>query len=166
MFWTIVTELNTISPSQNSRLKILDQRFPKAKTKNPRYILVVAVLPKIDQFLNLIEDGEWHNLQELAKRSNIPKQKLTALSKLLSQSNILEYQPQKDEVRLEQEWRQMLNDTCEQSSEKLAVGTIVLPPKKSLEIQGIQVTNLTDKELEIGVRVDEKLRELAVAILD
>lgn len=123
----------------------------------------MVVLPKLDKFLNLIGDGSWHSLKELAKHSNIPKQKLVALSKLLAETNIAEYEAKKNQVKIKQEWQQMFKNTYEeQKMERIAVGTVVLPPKKSISIQGIQVTNLTEKELEISIRVNEKLEELAV----
>ena len=127
----------------------------------------MVVLLKIDQFLNLIEDGAWHSLKELSKHSSIPKQKLTNLLKLLSETNIVEYENEKSQVRIRQEWQQILRNTQEeQDCEKAAVGNIVLPPKKSINIQGILVTNLTEKELELGMRVEKKLEELAIGIID
>ena len=127
----------------------------------------MVVLPKIDHFLNLIEDGAWHNLKELSKQSCIPKQKLKTLSKLLSETNIIEYNTEKNHVRIKQEWKQMLKSTLrEQNCEKAAVGTIMLPPKKGINVQGIHVTNLTEKELEISMRINKKLEELAIGIID
>jgi len=126
----------------------------------------VVVLQKLVQLLNLIEDGAWHNLKELSEHSNIPKQKLESLSKLLSETNIIEYETKKNQLRIKKEWQQILKNTDEeQNCEKAAVGTIMLPPKKSINIQGIQVTNLTEKELEISMRVNKKLEEIAVGLI-
>ena len=52
-----------------------------------------------------------------------------------------------------------LND----AEEKLAVGTIIVPPKGSITIQDVVIRNLTDIELEFWVRLNEKLKELAVS---
>jgi hypothetical protein len=43
------------------------------------------------------------------------------------------------------------------------VGTIIVPPKGSITIQDIVIRNLTDIDLEFWVRLNEKLRELAVS---
>ena len=126
----------------------------------------MVVLLKLDQFLNLIEDGAWHNLKELSKHSKIPKQKLETISKLLSETNIVEYNTKKNHVRIKQEWQQILKSTLEQNCGKAAVGTIVLPPKNGINLQGINVTNLTEKELELSVRINKKLEELAISIVD
>lgn len=127
----------------------------------------MIVLPKLDQFLSIIGDGTWHSLKELAKYLNIPKQKLITLSKLLAETNIVEYETQKSQVRIKKAWHQMLeNSYNEQKGEKAAIGTVVLPPKKSINIQGIQVANLTEKELEINIRVNKKLKELAIGMLN
>jgi hypothetical protein len=127
----------------------------------------VSVLPKLDHLLNLIQDGAWHSLQELAKNSNIPKQKLETLSKLLSNTNIIEYETKNNQVRIKKEWQRILKNTSnEPESEIAAVGTVVLPPKKNVEIQGIQLTNLTEKELEINIRVNKNLKELAIDTIE
>jgi len=46
---------------------------------------------------------------------------------------------------------------------KPAVGTIIVPSKGSFTIQDIVIRNLTDIELEFWVRLNGKLRELAVS---
>jgi len=127
----------------------------------------VSILPNLDNFLNLIDDGAWHSLKELSKHSNIPKQKLDALSKMLSETNIVEYETNGEQIRIKKEWQKMLGKPNEeQKSGKAAVGTIVLPPKKNIEIQGIQLTNLTEKEIEISMRINENLEELAIDIVE
>jgi len=47
--------------------------------------------------------------------------------------------------------------------EKLAVGTIIVPPKGSITIQDVTIRNLTGEDLEFWVRVNDRLRELAVS---
>jgi len=51
----------------------------------------------------------------------------------------------------------------EDAEEKLAVGTLIVPPKGSIIIQDLVIRNLTDVDLEFWVRVNERLRELAVS---
>lgn len=123
-------------------------------------------MQKIDYFLSLLGDGAWHNLKELARHSRIPKQRLETLFKLLSETNIVEYETQKDQVKIKREWQQILKDADkEQQIGKSAIGSIVIPSKKSVTLQGIRVTNLTEKDLEISMRVNEKLEELAISIV-
>ena len=43
------------------------------------------------------------------------------------------------------------------------MGTIIVPPKGSITIQDIAIRNLTDTQLEFWVRINEKLKELAVS---
>jgi len=127
----------------------------------------VSILPNLDKFLNLIDDGAWHSLKELSSYSNIPKQKLEALSKMLSETNIVEYETNGEQIRIKKEWQKMLKQHGEErESGKAAVGTVVLPPKKNIEIQGIQLTNLTEKEIEISMRINKNLEELAIDIVE
>ena len=43
------------------------------------------------------------------------------------------------------------------------MGTIIIPPKESVTIQDVVIRNLTDIDLEFWVRLNQKLRELAVS---
>lgn len=46
--------------------------------------------------------------------------------------------------------------------ETTAVGTIIIPPQKTIIIQNTQIANLTDVPLELEVRVDKKISEIAI----
>lgn len=122
-------------------------------------------MQSIDQFLNSIEDGAWYSLKKLSKRLDTPNERLVALINVLAEANIVEYKNHESKVRLRHEWRHMLRSSNKEDHERMAVGTIVLPPKKSIDIQNIQITNLTEKELELGVRINKKLKELAIGML-
>ncbi len=126
----------------------------------------MVALRKLDHFFKLIEDGAWHSIKELSKHAKIPKQKLEALSKLLSETKVLEYETQKNQVRIKQECQRIFKSVPDPLGDgKAAVGTLVLPAEKSVNIQGLQVTNLTGRELELSLRVNEKLEELAVSLI-
>jgi len=43
------------------------------------------------------------------------------------------------------------------------MGTIIVPPKGTITIQDIVIRNLTDIDLEFWMRLNEKLKELAVS---
>ncbi len=43
------------------------------------------------------------------------------------------------------------------------MGTIIIPPKGNMTIQEIVIRNLTDVDLEFWVKLNKKLRELAVS---
>ena len=126
----------------------------------------MVLLPKLDHFLGLIADGAWHNLKDIAENADIPEHRVNTLSKILSQTSIVDYEASRGQVRISQEWRKMLESIREEEEEeKAAVGTIVLPPKKSMILQNIQLTNLTEKELELDVKVTQTLKELAIGTI-
>lgn len=43
------------------------------------------------------------------------------------------------------------------------MGTIIVPPKGSITIQDIAIRNLTDTDLEFWIRINDKLKELAIS---
>jgi hypothetical protein len=123
-------------------------------------------LPRLDYFLDQVNDDTWHNLTDLSKKLNIPERRLALLSKLLSETNIIEYEPKENKVLLKKEWSNLLKKTEEQEDLKRpALGTVVLPPRKTIYLQKIQITNLTEKELELGFRVNKELEEIAISTM-
>jgi hypothetical protein len=127
----------------------------------------VAALQKIDRFLNLIQDGTWHNLKTLSKKFRIPKKKLENLSELLAVPSIVEYNPEKSQVKIRKRWRKLLENTdTEGRSKRAAVGTVVLPPESAVSIQGVQLTNLLEKEIEISVKLNTRVRAIAIGVVE
>jgi hypothetical protein len=121
---------------------------------------------KLDYFLDLVKDGAWHNLTDLSHTLGLSMHNLTQLSTLLAGSNIAEYDPQANRVRLQREWITLIQNTeTDEEPTTPALGTIVLPPKKTINLQNIQITNLTETELELGVRVNKELEELAIGLM-
>jgi hypothetical protein len=121
-------------------------------------------LQKIDRFLNQIQDGTWHSLKTLAKNFKTPKKKLETLSELLAGPNIVEYNPEKSQVKIGKRWQKLLDNTDpEGKSEKTAVGTVVLPPERTVTVQGVQMTNLLKKEIEISMKLNAKVKEIAIS---
>ena len=112
--------------------------------------------------LDLIENGEWHTLQELAQKLEAPLNEVTQTVKLLSKHKIVIHLEETQQVRLSS-WIRTLAEDLTAENEKEALGTIILPPKGTITIQSTVISNLTEDDLEIGVRVDRKLKELAIS---
>ena len=127
----------------------------------------MAALQKIDRFLNQIQDGAWHSLRTLSRNFGVPKKKLENLSELLAGPSIVEYNPEKSQVKIEKRWRKLLENTdTDGRSEKAAVGTVVLPPERTVSIQGVQMTNLLEKEIEISVKLNARVRAIAIGVVE
>ena len=50
----------------------------------------------------------------------------------------------------------------EVTKRKPAVANIIIPPKENVIIQNVIISNLTDGEIEVWVRFNKQLREIAV----
>ena len=123
----------------------------------------MAVLQKIDRFLNLIQDGTWHSLKTLSRSFKTPKKRLENLSQLLVEPNILEYNPKRSQVRISKRWQRLLENTdTERRSEKAAVGTVVLLPERTVIVQGVLMTNLLKKKIEISMKLNARVKEIAI----
>ena len=127
---------------------------------------------KLEQLLTLLNDNVWHNVDEIAEKVQLPRDKLEQIIKFLTETDMIQHNPATNQIRLNQDWKTLIMNQKEQSLESpaqklqeenmTAVGTIIIPPKQTLIIQCTRVTNLTDNSLELEVRINKKIREIAI----
>jgi hypothetical protein len=119
-------------------------------------------LSGLSLFFHLIKDNSWHSVDELSKTLNVPPKRLSEMSKLLSEHNLIQYREDTGEVKINPKWRFICEEYNGPEEEKQAVGTIMVPPEKSVRLQCITVTNLTDTALELDVRINRELKEITI----
>jgi len=120
-------------------------------------------LSKLDDFLNLIKDGAWHSLTQLSKELSLPTEQLAKISETLSEQGLIQYREEAGCVRIDPEWSPVLSEANEEEAEhKPTVGTVIIPSQESVTIQNVRITNVTEKEVELWIRVCKKLTEIAI----
>jgi len=126
---------------------------------------------KLDQLLELIQNGTWHNLNQIAQTLNIPPDQLAKTAKTLTKQGILRYKPEAKQLKINPNWlfltsqnknENKAEETTEEEQEP-AVATLVIPPQKTVTIQNLQITNATKEiSLELCIRILHKQTELAI----
>ena len=124
---------------------------------------------KLEQLLALLSDNVWHNTNETAKTLEIPQDKLQQIIKFLTETDLIQHNPATNQIKLNQNWKTLIinqketnPETQTANTETTAVGTIIIPPQKTLIIQCTRITNLTDNSLELEIRINKKLNEIAI----
>lgn len=126
---------------------------------------------KLGKLLTLLSDEEWHSREEVAKALQISEEKAQIIMQFLAEADLVTSDMEKGRIKLNQNWKTLLISQKEQCLEeelhapleKMAVGTIIIPPQKTLKVQNTEIANLTDMSLELEIRVDRKLREIAIS---
>jgi hypothetical protein len=114
------------------------------------------------KLLETIGDGDWHSFADLAQELKTSPDEVTKTVRALSECGVVEYEENAEKVRLSS-WVKNLSAEVEVKEGKVAVGSIILPPGGSIRIQDTIISNFTDIDLELGVRIDKKIRELALS---
>jgi hypothetical protein len=123
---------------------------------------------KLEEILNLLGDNVWHNIDEMAKTLEISQDKLQQIVKLLTEADMIQHNSATNQIKLNQNWKTLIinqkepNQETQTRSETTAVGTIIIPPQKTLVIQCTRITNLTENSLELEIRINKKLNEIAI----
>lgn len=122
---------------------------------------------KLERFLNLLGDNVWHNTDEVAAKLEITQDKLQRIVKFLAESDLIQHDPTTDQVRINEKWKTLLANQAEDTAiqernETTAMGTMIIPPQQTLVIQCTKITNLTNAKLELEIRIDKRIREIAI----
>jgi len=121
---------------------------------------------KLERLLALLSDSVWHNANEIAQTLEIPQDKLQQVITFLTETDLIQNNPATNQIKLNQNWKTLMINQKETSpgtqTETTAVGAIIIPPKQTLIIQCTRITNLTDNSLELEVRINKKIREIAI----
>jgi hypothetical protein len=121
---------------------------------------------KLEKLLNLLSDNVWHKIDEMAKTLEIPQDKLQQIIKFLTETDLIQHNPATNQIKLDQNWKTLFinqkETNPETQPEQTTVGTIIIPPQKTLIIQCTRITNLTDNSLELEIRINKKLNEIAI----
>lgn len=120
---------------------------------------------RLERLLSLLSDNVWHNTKEIAEILEIQQDKLLQIIEFLTEADLVQYNPVTSQIKLNQNWKTLTINQKKINAEnqpETAVGTIIIPPQKTLVIQCTRITNLTDNSLELEIRIDKKLREIAI----
>lgn len=120
-------------------------------------------MSKLSLFFKLIKDNSWHSINELSKTLNVQPNRLSEMSKLLSEHNLIEYRQDTEEVKINPKWKFICEEYDEQVEQNQSIGTIIISPEKSVNLQGTTITNLTDAALELNVKVDKEIKEITIS---
>ena len=127
---------------------------------------------KLEKLLEVLGDGAWHPLEEVAKALKMPTERFQQVVNFLVDADIIQRNSATSEVKLNQNWKTLMigqGDEGLENSEKSikgkVLGTIIVPPQKSVVIQCTQITNLTDKSLELEICVDKKIEEITISVV-
>lgn len=118
---------------------------------------------KLESLLSLLSDNVWHNIDEMAKTLKVPQERFRQVVALLMEKDLVQHNPATNQIRLYQDSKTLLINQGEaQVQPGTAVGSMIIPPLKTLMIQSTRITNLTDTSLELDIRIDKRIREIAI----
>jgi len=104
---------------------------------------------KLEKLLASLDDNVWHNIDEIAKTLEIQQDKFQQIIKFLTETDLIQHNPATNQIKLDQNWKTLIinqketNPETQTQPEQTAVGTIIIPPQKTLIIQCTRITNLT-----------------------
>ena len=123
---------------------------------------------KLEKLLASLDDNVWHNIDEIAKTLEIQQDKFQQIIKFLTETDLIQHNPATNQIKINQNWKTLIinqketNPETQTQPDQTAVGTIIIPPQKTLIIQCTRITNLTDNSLELEIRINKRLNEIAI----
>ena len=65
-------------------------------------------MPKADDILKLMENGKWHGLKEIGKRTQLQDLDIVSVAKFLAQYNFIRLDEERQKVKLDPSTRRFL----------------------------------------------------------
>jgi len=120
------------------------------------------------RIFRLLEDGNWHTLEELATKTEIGLDELTKHCQEAHQKGLVDYNPKTAKIRLGHNMMGALLQLKTQNQkqtqwERKGAGTTIIPQGKSLQIQGLQIQNQTENDLKIEFTYNTKPKEIIIS---
>ena len=120
------------------------------------------------QFFRLLQDGNWHSLEEIAEKTRVGLDELTKHCEEASQKGFVDYDAKTAKVRLGHDLMGILLQLKAENEKKAewereGAGTAILPAGKAFEVQGLYVQNQTESDLKIMFTFNTKPKEIVLS---
>ena len=117
----------------------------------------------IDKFFAAIKNAEWHSIDELSDQLGTSTSKLEELSKFLSERGLIKYEEKNRRIKIQPLWRLLIPEE-QPNDPKTTVETFTIPPQASINVQSTHISNISNVELAVSVRIDKKIRDVTIAV--
>jgi len=118
----------------------------------------------IDTFFAAIKNGTWHTIDELSNQLAISTAKLEELSRFLSNSGLVKYEEETRRIMIQPIWKLLLPTEEEPKNHKNIIANFIIPPHASIDIQSAHISNISNVEVEVTLRLDNKIRDVAIDV--
>jgi len=119
-------------------------------------------LTKIDALLEILGNGEWHDLDEIARKLKINPGILEETLRFLGEHDLIKYEEETQRAKMNQAWRTLLLTELGEETQKQAVGTIIIPNRETITIQQTSISNLTGTDIELEIKIKGQIREITI----
>ena len=118
----------------------------------------------IYNFFIAIKNGEWHTTDELADQLGIQTSKLVEISKYLSDHGLIKYEDKTRRIKIDPIWKLLLPKQGKTTEPKTTLATFIIPPETSIDVQSTHISNVSNVELEVSLRFDNKIKEVTIKV--
>lgn len=118
----------------------------------------------VDTFFAAIKNGAWYSIDDLSVQLAISTVKLEELSRFLSNHGLIKYEEETRRIMIQPTWKLLLPAEEQPKLAKTIVANFVIPPHASIDIQSTHISNMSNVEVEVTLRIDNKIREVAIEV--
>lgn len=120
------------------------------------------------EVFRFLEDGAWHSLKQIALKTRVPIEDLSDYCATLSKHRVVEYDSESGRVRIGRELVNIIAvlnayDRARTKWPRKGAGTVIVPPQKRFQIQGISMQNMTEQDLKIEFTFKMKPVEIVIS---
>jgi DNA-binding IclR family transcriptional regulator len=113
------------------------------------------------KLLEFLGNGKWHSTAQITEDIGIPIKDLHNIVKELHETRALEWNQKAEKIRLSP-WVRKLPSKVRVEENKAIIASVIMPPRSTVQIQEAVITNFTESDLELGIRANDKLKQLTI----
>ena len=118
----------------------------------------------VDTLFTAIKNGTWHSIDGLSNQLAIPIEKLKELSRFLSDSGVIKYEENNSRIKMQPDWTPLLSIEETPKTPQNIIASFIIPPHASIDIKSTHISNMSNVEIEINLRIDNKIREMTIEV--
>jgi hypothetical protein len=116
----------------------------------------------IERFFAILKDDAWHSIAELSEQTETEANKLVEYAQFLAGKGVVIYEDKTQRIKIEPEWNHIIPQETEMLEPKSTIATFIIPGETSVEFQHTLISNLTKIEIELTIRSNKRIQEIAI----
>lgn len=116
----------------------------------------------LERLIEVIKDENWHRINGLHNKLGVSQSKLEQLLEVLLSFGLIKYDKKNCKITIHPFWKHLPNEQPNETNKLVA--NLIMPPHSGIDIGYTHISNVSEVDVEITLRFDNKIKDLMIAL--